>query len=576
MKLFKSKHLGDKIFGYTMLFYLVVVCAITFWLIEENYRSTKQGVLRELKIYESTFSQPLAEDIWSLDMNKVSALIEGIVQIPEIVGVRILDPNTGQILARRGWVPHPRDGIERYYQPDGTIADIPEEKTVSDSFDYRFRLVRQSGDKDEVVGEVTLFSDTSVIIERIKYRVILMIVGAAAQIVLLWIFFSWISRRFLSRPLLRLKDTVESFDLKKPEEPADALLIEGEDELAILSRAFAAMQKRLVETIRSLNQNQIELRQLNENLEAKVDERTAELQEKQKQLEVAVERSSLLLDSAGEGIFGVDLEGKVVFINPAANRMLGYGADELIDQYVHEKIHHSYEDGTPYPKEKCPMYLTYSTGADHHINDEVLWRKDGTPFHVEYTSMPIKKDGRAVGAVVSFMDITERKRMESALLAEREQLQKILDTSPVGVGISTDNVVRFANPRFIELFDRKVGQTAQEAYVNPQDRKHMLAELERSGIFRDVELQTYGPGGKICDTLATFIQTEYEGRPGVLSWMVDLSGPKKAERELKDRLEELDRFRRMAIGREQKMIELKKEINELLKGTGHAEKYKIH
>lgn len=222
------------------------------------------------------------------------------------------------------------------------------------------------------------------------------------------------------------------------------------------------------------------------------------------------------------------------------------------------------------------MFLTYSTGTDHHVNNEVLWQKEGKPFHVEYTSMPIKKYGKTVGAVVTFMDITERKKIETALLAEREQLQKILDNSPVGVGISTDNVVRFANPRFIELFYRKVGQTAQEAYVNIEDRKHMLAELQRSGIVRDVELQTYGPGGEICDTLATFIRTEYEGRTGVLSWMVDLSGPKKAERELKERLDELARFRRLAIGREQKMIELKKEINELLKGTGHAEKYKIH
>ena len=576
MKLFKSKHLGDKIFGYTMLFYLVVIFGITFWLIEENYRSARQGVLRELKIYESTFSQALAENVRSMDQDRLSTLVQGIVQIPQIVGFRIIDPNTGQILVRRGWVPHPRDGVQRYYQQDGTIADAAEDKSISNSFDYRFRLVHQTGDKKEAVGEVTFFSDTSVIVDRIKYRVILMIVGAAAQIVLLWIFFSWISRRFLSRPLLRLTDAVESFDLNKPEEPAEALLIDGEDELAVLSRAYSAMQKRLVETIRSLNQNQGELRHLNENLEAKVDERTVELQEKQKQLEDAVERSSLLLNSAGEGIFGVDLEGKVVFINPAANRMLEYEPNELIGQFVHEKIHHSYEDGTPYPKEDCPMFLTYSTGTDHHINDEVLWRKDGTPFHVEYTSMPIKKDGRAVGAVVTFMDITERKKIETALLAEREQLQKILDNSPVGVGISTEDVVRFANPRFTELFDRKVGQTAQEAYVNPQDRKQMLAELERSGIFRDVELQTYGPGGEICDTLATFIRTEYEGRPGVLSWMVDLSGPKKAERELKERLEELDRFRRMAIGREQKMIELKKEINELLKGTGNAEKYKIH
>ena len=291
--------------------------------------------------------------------------------------------------------------------------------------------------------------------------------------------------------MLRLKDAVESFDINKPDETGQALQFEGDDELAILSRAFSAMQKRLVETVRSLKQNQLELCHLNENLEAKVHERTVEIQEKQKQLEAAVERFSLLLDSAGEGIFGVDLEGKVAFINPAANRMLGYGPEELIGQVVHEMIHHSYEDGTKYPKEKCPMFLTYSAGIDHHINDEVLWRKDGKPVHVEYTSMPIKKDQRTVGAVVTFMDITERKKMETALLAEREQLQKILDNSPVGVGISTDNIIRYANSRFTELFDRKVGQSAQDAYVNPDDRRQMLAELERSGIIRNYELQTY-------------------------------------------------------------------------------------
>jgi PAS domain S-box-containing protein len=576
MRLLKTKHLSDKIFGYTMLFYLVVICAITFWLVADNYRSARKGVLRELKIYEDTFKQPLTENVRSGNMDQISNLIQGIVQIPQIVGVRIIDPGKGQILARRGWVPHPRDGVERYYQQDGTIADAPKEKKPGDNFIYRFRLVHQMGDRDEAVGEVTFFSDTGLVFDRIKHRVILIITGAAAQIVLLWIFFSWISRRFLSRPLLRLKDSVESFDLKKPDEPPVTLHIEGEDELAVLSRSFSAMQKRLVETIRSLNQKQIELRHLNENLEAKVDGRTVELQEKQKELEAAVERAGLLLDSAGEGIFGVDLEGKVAFINPAANRMLGYGPDELTGQRVHEVIHHSYEDGTKYPKEKCPMYLTYSTGTEHHINDEVLWRKQGTPFHVEYTSMPIKKDGRAVGAVVTFMDITDRKRMETALLAEREQLQKILDNSPVGVGISTDNIVRYANSRFTELFSRKVGQSARNAYVNPDDRRRMLAELERSGIVRDYELQTYGPERKIHDILATFIRTEYEGRTGILAWMVDLSGPKRAERELKNRLEELARFRRLAIGREQKMIELKKEINELLKKAGNAEKYKIH
>ena len=142
--------------------------------------------------------------------------------------------------------------------------------------------------------------------------------------------------------------------------------------------------------------------------------------------------------------------------------------------------------------------------------------------------------------------------------------------------ISTDGVVRFANPRFVELFDRKVGQTAQEAYVNPQDREYIVKELEKAGIVRDYELQTYGRDREIRDTLATFIRTEYEGQTGILSWLVDLSGLKEAERELKAKFDELARFRRLAIGREQKMIELKKEINELLQTCGLSEKYKIH
>ena len=312
-----------------------------------------------------------------------------------------------------------------------------------------------------------------------------------------------------------------------------------------------------------------------DQLEAKVDERTAELQDKQKQLEAAVERSSLLLDSAGEGIFGVDLEGNLAFINPAANRMLGYAADELVGQKVHEKIHHSHADGSGYPKEECPMYRSYIDGTDHHISDEVLWRRDGTAFPVEYTSMPIKKDGQVFGAVVTFMDITERKKMETALLEERERLQKILDTSPVGVGISTEGYVRFANPQFPELFFCGESEHAQEAYVNPKDREYIVKKLEKSGIVRNYELQTYGRNREIRDTLATFISTEYEGKTGILAWLVDLGVLKKAERELKAKFDELARFRRLAIGRELKMIELKKEINAILAESGLPEKYTI-
>jgi len=120
-----------------------------------------------------------------------------------------------------------------------------------------------------------------------------------------------------------------------------------------------------------------------------VKQDTTERKAAEEALRASEEKSRLLLESVGEGIFGVDLEGKVAFINPAANRMLGYGPEELIGCYVHEKTHHSHADGSAYPKNECPMYLTHADGAEHHIDDEVLWRKDCTSFPVEYTSMPV-------------------------------------------------------------------------------------------------------------------------------------------------------------------------------------------
>jgi PAS domain S-box-containing protein len=121
----------------------------------------------------------------------------------------------------------------------------------------------------------------------------------------------------------------------------------------------------------------------------------------------AEEQSRLLLESAGEGIFGVDDGGRTVFINPAAVRMLGFAADELLGQSIHEQIHHSAADGTPYSVEQCPMSAAYTRGVTRHVTREVLWRKDGKCFPVEYTSTPIKKGDRVVGAVVTFRDLTE-------------------------------------------------------------------------------------------------------------------------------------------------------------------------
>jgi two-component system sensor histidine kinase/response regulator len=191
------------------------------------------------------------------------------------------------------------------------------------------------------------------------------------------------------------------------------------DEVAIISEKKVApimdFLTSYAETVATMGLDKIRRKKYQEellhhrkNLEEIVEEQTEDLR-------ASEEKSRLLLESVGEGIFGVDVDGKVAFINPAANKMLDYGPKELIGKKIHKKIHHSYADGSVYPKSECPMYLTYTDGTDHHVTDEVLWRKDGSSFPVEYTSMPIKKDGQIVGAVVTFMDITERKKAQAEI-----------------------------------------------------------------------------------------------------------------------------------------------------------------
>jgi len=122
-----------------------------------------------------------------------------------------------------------------------------------------------------------------------------------------------------------------------------------------------------------------------------------------------------ILQSAGEGILGLDKEGKHMFINPSAAKILGYKPDELIGMYSHKTWHHTKLNGTLYPENECPIYESIKDGAVHTVTDEIFWKKDGTSFPVEYTTNPIQENGTIIGAVVTFKDVTERRQMEEEI-----------------------------------------------------------------------------------------------------------------------------------------------------------------
>ncbi len=449
-----------------------------------------------------------------------------------------------------------------------------------------------------------------------------------------------------------------------------------------------------------------------DNLEKEVADRTAELRDNQ-------ERFRSILTSADEGIFGVDLDGKAIFVNPATTRLLGYEPAELIGQEIHQILHHSYPDGSPYPAGTCPMFMAYTKGTTQTVSDEMLWHKDGIGILVEYSANPIVQGDQISGAVITFRDITERKRAEQEIRNTQKRLVQIIDSLPdptfvidnqdVVIAwnramaemtkISAEDMIgkgnyEYALPFYGErrpllinlvkdwdaslaeahasvsekedgvlvaesyhpdlhngtylagtakaLYDidgkpagaiesvRDVTETQeiQEALQESESRVKTILDSVNTGILvinpEDRTIIDVNPVaadmiglpaekiiGRVCHQficpranldcpildhnqevdnaervlltaegleipiLKTVVSVELNGKEHLLESFVDISERKAAEEELQQNLAELERFNKLTINREERMIALKEEVNAILKQLGKPGKYKI-
>ncbi len=265
----------------------------------------------------------------------------------------------------------------------------------------------------------------------------------------------------------------------------------------------------------------------------------------------------LMLASTGEGVFGVDLDGLCVFINPAGARMIGLEPEQVLGQNMHVLTHHSHGDGAHYPMDDCPIYNAFRQGQPCRIDSEVFWRADGSSFPVEYSSYPVFDQGQVRGAVVTFVDITERKQAEHALhqaknqleqrVAERTQalqtaLQQLRELAAWSEAVREEERTRIAREVHDELgsllvalkmdvgwLDKRLSEQAQRAAEEAQSmREKMRGKCQN--MSRLIENAVVNVGRIITDLRPSIL--DHQGLWDALAWQAQ-EFVQSAEQELK-------------------------------------------
>jgi PAS domain S-box-containing protein len=273
----------------------------------------------------------------------------------------------------------------------------------------------------------------------------------------------------------------------------------------------------------------------------------------------------LLLDSTAEAVCGIDLQGCCTFANAASGRLLGYAdPSQLLGRDMHALMHHTRRDGSPYPVEECRIFRAFLQNLGCHVDDEILWRADGSSFPAEYWSYPICHEGNVVGSAVTFLDITERRELEEQFRKAQQRLQDVIVSSPAvlfALAIARGEVQRISwtsdNLREVLGYPPEValGPNWWQANVHADDLERVLAQTKADLFDRGHSTQEYrfrhGDGSYRWTRCDIRLIRDAAGRPteAVGAWS-DITERKQAEEEQSKLREQLQQAQKLeTVGR---------------------------
>lgn len=246
----------------------------------------------------------------------------------------------------------------------------------------------------------------------------------------------------------------------------------------------------------------------------------------------------LLLDSTAEAIMGVDRNGDLIFANQASLKLLGYSSPaEVLGKNAHNLVHYAYPDGRPYPADECKITHPIKRNADNHNDNEVFWRADGTSIPVEWWSHPMLKGGDQVGAVIAFMDITERKKAEEALRSSEQRLRSMIARNVASIlRVRLDGQIIDCNEPFVRMLkygsrEELLRLNVTEVYAEPGKREPILEQLRQSGEVVSIEVALRNKEGEQLWAVGncSLIEDEHSGEQIIETSLIDITSRKEAE-----------------------------------------------